>query len=156
MISQATFVAFTDPNGESSSSLQRVICRLMKGPLVSDIGHITIPVREMKKALRFYRGLLGFVIEGKENPVWTVITTQGSRLTLFRQKDFPPLALGSKGEKTPFLFHVKDFSKAADFLESRGVRVKREGEHEGIVWDPFGNVLGLHDHLGSSESERRS
>ncbi|MGI0148362.1 MAG: VOC family protein [Thermoplasmata archaeon] len=123
----------------------------MKDSLVSDIGHIAIPVREMKKALGFYRGLLGFGIEGKENSVWTVITMQGVRLTLFRQKDFPPVALGPKGEKTPFLFHVKDFRKAADFLESRGVQVKRAGEHEGIVWDPFGNVLGLHDHLSSSE-----
>ena len=124
----------------------------MKGPLISEIGHIVIPVGEMKQALSFYRGLLGFGIEGKEDPVWTVISTQGVRFTLFRQKDFPPIALGPKGEETPFLFHVKDFQKTADFLESRGVRMKRESEHAGIVWDPFGNVLGLHDHLGSSEN----
>ena len=128
-----------------------VIGRSMTGPLVSDIGHIEIPVREMKQALGFYRDLLGFVVEGKEDPIWTVITMQGAHLTLYRQKDSAPIALGPKGEETPFRFHVKDFRKAADFLESRGAQIKRKSEHDGIIWDPFGNVLGLHDHLESSE-----
>lgn len=121
----------------------------MAGSLVSDIGHIAISVRDMKKALSFYRDLLGFTVDGKEDPVWTVIATKGANLTLYRQKDFPPIALGPSGDGTPFLFHVGDFQKAAEILESKGVRVKRESEHSGIVWDPSGNVLGLHDHLKS-------
>jgi catechol 2,3-dioxygenase-like lactoylglutathione lyase family enzyme len=118
--------------------------------LVSDIGHITIHVRDMKQALEFYRDLLGFSVEGKIDPVWTVIGTSGGRLTLFRQKEFHPIAVGPDGDETPFNFHVPNFGKAASVLESKGMRVKRETDHSGRVWDPFGNAIGLHDHLESS------
>jgi len=119
----------------------------MPQPLVSDVGHIAVPVRDMKQAVGFYRDLLGFTVEGKEEAAWTVIATKGVRLTLHRRKHFVPIAMGPAGDGTPFLFHVKDFGKAAETLESKGVRVKRESKHGGVIWDPFGNALGLHDHL---------
>lgn len=103
----------------------------------------------MKRALEFYRDLLGFAVEGKIDPIWTVIGTSGGRLTLFRQKSFHPIAAGPAGDETPFIFHVADFGKTASILESKKIRVKRETSHAGIVWDPFGNALGLHDHLES-------
>lgn len=103
----------------------------------------------MKQALSFYRDLLGFTVEGKVDPVWTVIGASGGRLTLYRQKEFHPIAIGPDGGGTPFIFHVTDFGKAASALESNGMRVKRETKHSGVVWDPFGNAIGLHDHLES-------
>ncbi len=121
----------------------------MPDPLVSDIGHITIPVRDMKQALAFYRDVLGFTVEGKEDAIWTVIAVKRGHFTLFRQKDFAPIALGSKKDATPFQLHVKDFGKTAEILEAKGVRVQREGKHSGVIWDPFGNAFGLHDHLES-------
>lgn len=138
----------TSDRGEASNRQPSVVF-IMPGPLVSDIGHIAIPVQDMKRALGFYRDLLGLAVEGKEDAVWTVIAAKGGRLTLYRLKDFVPIAIGPEGEGTPFLFHVEDFGKAAEILESKGVRVKRETGHSGIVWDPFGNALGLHDHLES-------
>jgi len=130
---------------KSSASMLRI----MPKPLVSDVGHIVVPVREMNQSLRFYRDLLGFTVEGKKNAAWTVIAMKGVRLTLYRPKDFLPVALGPAGDGTPFLFHVKDFGKAAEILKVKGVRVKREGKHSGVIWDPSGNALGLHDHLES-------
>jgi hypothetical protein len=47
---------------------------------------------------------------------------------------------------------VPDFASAAATLEKQGFRVKRLDERQGIVWDPSGNVLGLHDHLAEHES----
>ena len=100
----------------------------------------------MEKALAFYRGLLGFRVVGKDSPVWTVVETTGGQLTLWRTSEIPKVALGPKGDSSPFEFHVENFEDAASKLESKGVRVRRSGRHAGTVWDPFGNVLRIHDH----------
>jgi len=100
----------------------------------------------MDHALAFYRDLLGFKVVGSPDPVWTVVSVPAGLITLWRTEERERIALGSEGVGTPFDFHVRDFGKAADLLESKGVKVKRVGAHSGLVWDPFGNVLGLHDH----------
>ena len=114
--------------------------------VVKDIGHVVIPVDDMEKALAFYRDVLGFRAVGKVNPIWTVVEVSGGQLTLWRNSKLPKIAGGPEGESTPFEFHVDDFEKAASFLQSRGVRMKRDGASAGTIWDPFGNVLRLHDH----------
>ncbi|MGP8077330.1 MAG: VOC family protein [Thermoplasmata archaeon] len=120
-------------------------------PLVAGIGHVVIPVHDMKLGLRFYRDTLGFPVVGEENPVWTVLNARGMELTLFLQANSPRIALGADGEDSPFYFHVTDLPTAAGRLEKEGYCVKRLDEHQGIVWDPSGNVLGLHDHRQRSE-----
>lgn len=120
--------------------------------LVTDLGHLLIPVKDMERALAFYRDILGFQVEGKENPVWTVIGVPGGRLTLYRQPQLSPIALGPEGEWSPFELHVANFEEAADLLESEGFRVVREDAHIGAAWDPFGNVLRLHDHREEASS----
>ncbi len=114
--------------------------------IVHDIGHIVLPVDEMEKALSFYRDLLGFRVVGMGSPVWTVIETEGGQLTLWRTTEIPKVALGPKADASPFEFHVDNFEIAASALESKGIRVRRDGAHAGTIWDPFGNVLRLHDH----------
>lgn len=114
--------------------------------IVQEIGHLILPVDDMKKALSFYRDVLGFRVVGKENPVWTVIETKGGQLTLWRTDEVPKVVLGPEGDASPFDFHVDNFEVGAKALEAKGVRVRRNGAHSGKVWDPFGNVLGLHDH----------
>jgi catechol 2,3-dioxygenase-like lactoylglutathione lyase family enzyme len=115
-------------------------------PLVSGIGHVVIPVHDMPLAVRFYRDVLGFPLVGAEDPVWTVVSAKGVELTLFLQPEAPRIAMGADGEESPFYFHVPDFRSAAASLEKQGYRVKRLDERQGLVWDPSGNVLGLHDH----------
>ena len=114
--------------------------------LVVDMGHLILPVKDMARALAFYRDPLGFKVVGSVDPVWTVLSVPAGQITLWRTDDIPVVATGADREGTPFNFHVRDFGKAAALLESEGVRVKRDGPHSGVVWDPFGNALGLHDH----------
>ncbi len=114
--------------------------------IVTDIGHIIVPVKDMDRAIAFYRDLLGFQVVGAPNPAWTVVAVPGGHLTLFRTDAIPTVALGPDGGGTPFRLHVRDFSLAAERLESKGVRVKRDGPNSGVVWDPSGNAVGLHDH----------
>ena len=115
--------------------------------IVQDIGHLLLPVDDMDKALAFYRDLLGFRVVGKGSPIWTVIETKGGQLTLWRTSEIPKVALGPKADSSPFEFHVDNFERASLDLESKGIRVRRNGAHAGTIWDPFGNVLRLHDHL---------
>ena len=116
--------------------------------IIQDIGHLILPVDDMPKALAFYRDLLGFQLVGTANPVWTVIEARGGQVTLWCTDKLAKVAYGPDHEGTPFEFHVEDFGKSADLLESQAVRVKRASPNSGIDWEPFGNAFRLHDHLG--------
>ena len=112
--------------------------------IVQDFGHLTFEVGDMDKAIRFYRDALGFTVAGKVDPVWTVLATKGGTLTLYRKKDPIPCSLRNGG--SPLNLHVADVTKAAEALERAGLAVRRGDENSGFVTDPWGNVLGLHDH----------
>jgi catechol 2,3-dioxygenase-like lactoylglutathione lyase family enzyme len=110
------------------------------------IGHIVIPVHDMGLALKFYRDTLGFGLVGEESPVWNRVNGGDAELTLFLQAEAPRLAWGKDQDDSPLFLHVADFSIASRFLAEQGFRVKRIDKRQGIVWDPSGNVLGIHDH----------
>jgi catechol 2,3-dioxygenase-like lactoylglutathione lyase family enzyme len=115
--------------------------------LVEGIGHIILPVDDMTTSLAFYRDLLGFAVRGSVDPVWTELEAGGFPLTLYRDAESPRVAMGPDGHGTPLVFHVANFAEAEAQLKEHGARVVREGDHQGLVWDPSGNVLRLHDHL---------
>jgi catechol 2,3-dioxygenase-like lactoylglutathione lyase family enzyme len=122
--------------------------------LVSDIGHILVGVEDMERALAFYRDLLGFEVVGDASPMWTVVTVPGGQFTLYKQEAVTPVALGEEGVATPFSLHVDNFEEAMETLEAHGERVEPGDPHHGVVWDPFGNVLELHDHREGQEARR--
>ncbi len=120
------------------------------GGLIEGMGHLILPVSDMAVSLAFYRDILGFEVQGDINPVWTVLDAGGFPLTLYRDEESPVVALGPRGTGTPIVFHVADYAAAESELRRRGVRTEREGDHQGVIWDPSGNVLRLHDHLRGS------
>jgi len=71
---------------------------------------------------------------------------KGGQVTLWRTDKVAKVSYGPEGEDTPFEFHVEDFEKAANLLESKSIRVKRFSTSAGVVWDPFGNAFRVHDH----------
>ena len=112
--------------------------------LVSDIGHIVLQVGNMEEALKLYRDTLGFEVK-EQSPEWTVITTKLGELTLYKTPKIIPLVLKDTNE-TPINLHVTSFEKAAETLEKHGYMVKRTGKRSGILQDPWGNMISLHDH----------
>ncbi len=119
----------------------------MTGPLVTDIGHIILQVANMEEAIRLYRDTLGLelVNERSSSPVWKVLKTKGGEVTLYKAEKPVPLVLRD-GEDTPVTVHVANFEVAASELERHGYRVKHHGKNGGTLIDPWGNLLGLHDH----------
>ena len=120
------------------------------GDLVEGVGHIILPVKDMDASIGFYRDFLGFGVKGGVNPIWTELDAGGFPLTLYRDEESPPVALGPRGDGTPIVFHVASYAVAEAELRRVGVRFEREGEYQGVIWDPSGNVLRLHDHLTRS------
>ena len=99
----------------------------------------------MDEALRLYKDTLGFDVK-EQSPEWTVITTKLGELTLYKTPEISPLILRDSGE-TLINLHVTSFQQAAEALENQGYRVERRGRRSGILHDPWGNMISLHDHL---------
>ncbi len=116
--------------------------------IVQDIGHVILQVGDMDEAVQLYRDVLGFALPGGVHPVWTVATTVGGSITLYRMDKPVPCAL--LGNETPLNLHVANFEDAARELEAKGYKVQREGAHGGTLIDPWGNRIGLHDHRESN------
>lgn len=97
--------------------------------IVSDDWRAFLRADDLEKGVEFYGDLLGLPVE-KRTRRWV---------------DFPGFSL-TLGDEAGLEFHVEDFEEAARSLEEAGVRVIRQGPHGGKVEDPFGNVIGIHDH----------
>ncbi len=117
------------------------------GPLVTDIGHIILQVGNMEEAIQLYRDTLGLELVGERSSshIWKVLRTRGGEVTLYKAEKPIPLVLRDE-EDTPITVHVANFEVAATALEGRGYKVKRRGKNSGTLIDPWGNLIGLHDH----------
>ncbi len=93
---------------------------------------VFIHVDDLDKALEFYRDLLGHPVERVADTWADLAPARGLTLTLT--------------DEGPIEFHVANFEIAANRLEKAGVPVERKDNHSGKVRDPFGNIVGIHDH----------
>jgi len=95
-------------------------------------GHVFIPVNDLDQALNFYKDILGIPVKRSMSD-WIDLA--------------PVLRLSlSRGVEELIEFHVEDFEEASAVLEKAGVKVERKSNHHGRITDPFGNIIGLHDH----------
>ena len=110
-------------------------------PIIVREGHVFIPVNGLEHALKFYRDLLGIPVK-RSTRDWIDLA--------------PVLRLSLSREDEELIeFHVADFEEAATSLENAGVKVERKNKHHGRITDPFGNTIGLHDHLIPNRSIER-
>ncbi len=111
------------------------------------LSHVMMYVREMDRALAFYKGVLGFVANF-ESPHYSSLRHDGMKCRL----DLHPSEAGGKDVgfgPIPY-FAAKDFDGALARLKAAGAKVgepRREGGSPRFVsfWDPEGNALGLEE-----------
>jgi methylmalonyl-CoA/ethylmalonyl-CoA epimerase len=115
---------------------------------LAQIGQIAIPVRDIDRAIEFYRDTLGMRFLFKAPPGLGFFDCNGVRLML----DAPAWAEGQKAGSITY-YKVPDITLAFDALSSRGVRfqakphlIARLPDHD--LWmaffrDPDDNMLAL-------------
>ena len=116
---------------------------------------IAVNVSDLDRAVDWYRGALGFEVEGRMDEIgWAELTTPYPGVTLGLSQAEEAFRVGGI---TP-TFGVRDLDAARAELESRGVRFEGESyELEGMVrlatfYDPDGNAFMLAQNLAVSEA----
>lgn len=109
--------------------------------LPREIGHVMIFVKDMKKAVAFYRDTLGLPALYVSD-CWSEFRTGGATLALHQADD-------AKGRNTGISFNVGNVDDTLAALTSRGVKITREPEMVcddvrcAAFADPEGNSLGV-------------
>jgi predicted enzyme related to lactoylglutathione lyase len=115
---------------------------------------IAVNVSDLDRAVDWYRGALGFEVEGRSHEVgWAELTTPYPGVTLGLSQADEGFRVGGI---TP-TFGVRDLDAARSHLESQETRFDGDTvEIEGMVrlatfYDPDGNAFMLAQDLGLSE-----
>lgn len=90
--------------------------------------HVAVAVRDVKRAAKFYRSVLGAVAIYKSD-TFVQLQTPGTRDVMVFEKD--PKRAGKAGGIVHFGFRLqnpKDIDKAARAVKKAGGRVKEQGE----------------------------
>jgi uncharacterized protein YndB with AHSA1/START domain/predicted enzyme related to lactoylglutathione lyase len=151
---RATIHTSEEMSGNAEAGLGSAFDRLaehVERPLVTGVDFVSIPTRDLDRAMDFYGGVLGLersalwqrpgqpaVGAEFENGTVTIALMVSEALG----QEFRPHAV-------PVAFRVDDVAAARATLESRGVEFRGEiidsGVcHQAIFHDPDGNVLDLH------------
>lgn len=119
----------------------------LEEPMFDRLSHVMMYVKDLKRALEFYKGKLGFVANF-ETPHYASLRHDSMKCRL----DLHPSEANSKDVgfgPIPY-FIAKDFDGAIAKLKKAGVKVgepKREGDSPRFVtfWDSEGNALGFEE-----------
>jgi predicted enzyme related to lactoylglutathione lyase len=105
------------------------------------VGHVMVYVRNMKKAVGFYRDTLGIPC-AYESDCWSEFKTEGATLALHHAADPKP-------RDTGISFNVGNVDDTVKALTDRGVKIVRQAEAVcddircASFADPEGNILGI-------------
>ncbi|TAH37906.1 MAG: hypothetical protein EYC70_06885 [Planctomycetota bacterium] len=125
---------------------------------IRSIGYIIVFVRDMQRAVRFYRDTLDVAVKF-DSPHWTEFALEGTTLALHWAEDLPPAPApaadpgGKTGVAQEIVFQVEDPVAVREVLVQRGVNVARPklvheaGDMVGVSCvfeDPDGNMLSVY------------
>jgi extradiol dioxygenase family protein len=95
---------------------------------ITKIGYVIVFVRDMARAIGFYRDGVGLAIKA-ESPHWTEFQLEGTILALHTSEELPPAPApladpgDKKGVAQEIVFHANDPFAVRDSLLARGVNV---------------------------------
>lgn len=120
-------------------------------PLHRGLRHLALNVHDMEAMKRFYRDLLGFVVEWEPDPDNVYLTSGSDNLALHSSSSTPHPAESSANQTLDHLGVIvrdmDDVDKWAAFLEGQGVamearpRTHRDGARSCYFRDPDGNKV---------------
>jgi catechol 2,3-dioxygenase len=128
------------------------------------VGHVVLKVRDLDRALAFYRDLLGFRVAGAMSNVMIFLTATGENhhdLALLRVGDQAPAALASAVGLYHVAIQLADWDavrKAHSLLSERGLlngAVDHGVTRSLYTADPDGNEIELYCDAPRSEWEGR-
>lgn len=130
-----------------------------------NIGYVIVFVRDMARALQFYRDFLQVPVKF-DSPHWTEFDTGGTTLALHLAEDLPPAPApaadpgAKKGVAQEIVFQVDAPLAVRERLARRGLNiapaklVHEAGEHVGVSClfeDPDGNLLSVYGLVAKSD-----
>jgi catechol 2,3-dioxygenase-like lactoylglutathione lyase family enzyme len=115
--------------------------------LVTGTDFVAVATRDIDRAERFYRDLLGLPLSKRWGRMPAAEFETGTLTLAVMQSD--AFGMEFRPNNHPIALRVDDVAAARAKLESRGVRFKTEIIDSGVCHqtffeDPDGNVLGLH------------
>jgi catechol 2,3-dioxygenase-like lactoylglutathione lyase family enzyme len=116
-------------------------------PLITGTDFVTIPTRDIDRAVDFYGNVLGLPELKRWGQMPGVEFETGNLTIAVMQSD--AFGVEFQANHHPIDFHVDDFEAARAELESRGVEFRGDVLDSGVCTqaffqDPDGNVLAIH------------
>lgn len=115
---------------------------------LNNLAYLILSVKDVLKAVPFYRDTLGMKVKGEANPFWTELETGGCTVALHKCEGAP-----AKAKSAPIpVFKVADVRGTYKALKARGVKASEPHvvcEYDGQVGmsselkDPEGNLLSI-------------
>ena len=114
--------------------------------LITGTDFITIPTRDIDRAVEFYGGVLGLPELKRWGSMPGVEFETGNLTIAVMQSD--AFGMEFKANSNPVEFRVDDWEAAKSELESRGVTFANHIDsgvcHQAFFQDPDGNTLAIH------------
>lgn len=127
-----------------------------KQPATLGIRHIALRVKELRRSMKFYAGVLGFRVEWHPDPKNVYLSSGNDNLALHEASAAPGGTLDHFGLAVS---SPEEVDRWADFLKNSGIRLEqepkthRDGARSIYFRDPDGNLIQVIFHEPMSKKQ---